>query len=87
MHLERMARVLLKRRWRLAQVAGHRWRGGCCVDARVRVGPVQVGGFERVFELGRIFRNEGVSSRHNPEVRWWGTPPWPCAQHPHRLHC
>ncbi|PNW82829.1 hypothetical protein CHLRE_06g296250v5 [Chlamydomonas reinhardtii] len=26
-----------------------------------------VGGFERVFELGRIFRNEGVSSRHNPE--------------------
>ena len=27
-----------------------------------------VGGFERVFELGRIFRNEGVSSRHNPEV-------------------
>ena len=26
-----------------------------------------VGGFERVFELGRIFRNEGVSTRHNPE--------------------
>lgn len=26
-----------------------------------------VGGFERVFELGRVFRNEGVSSRHNPE--------------------
>lgn len=26
-----------------------------------------VGGFEKVFELGRIFRNEGVSSRHNPE--------------------
>ncbi|MGF1496152.1 MAG: lysine--tRNA ligase [Elainellaceae cyanobacterium] len=26
-----------------------------------------VGGFERVFELGRVFRNEGVSTRHNPE--------------------
>ncbi len=26
-----------------------------------------VGGFERVFELNRNFRNEGVSSRHNPE--------------------
>lgn len=26
-----------------------------------------VGGFERVFEMGRIFRNEGVSTKHNPE--------------------
>ncbi len=26
-----------------------------------------IGGFERVFEIGRIFRNEGVSSKHNPE--------------------
>ena len=26
-----------------------------------------VGGFEKVFEIGRIFRNEGISSRHNPE--------------------
>ena len=26
-----------------------------------------VGGFERVFELGRVFRDEGVSLRHNPE--------------------
>lgn len=26
-----------------------------------------VGGFERVYELGRTFRNEGVSTQHNPE--------------------
>jgi lysyl-tRNA synthetase class 2 len=26
-----------------------------------------VGGFERVYELARVFRNEGLSTRHNPE--------------------
>jgi lysyl-tRNA synthetase class 2 len=26
-----------------------------------------VGGFERVYEFGRVFRNEGLSPRHNPE--------------------
>ena len=26
-----------------------------------------IGGFEKVFEIGRVFRNEGVSTKHNPE--------------------
>ncbi len=26
-----------------------------------------MGGFERVYEIGRIFRNEGMDPKHNPE--------------------
>ncbi|CAI2167672.1 18440_t:CDS:10 [Funneliformis geosporum] len=26
-----------------------------------------VGGFEKIYEIGRIFRNEGIDARHNPE--------------------
>lgn len=26
-----------------------------------------IGGFERVYEIGRVYRNEGVSTKHNPE--------------------
>jgi lysyl-tRNA synthetase len=26
-----------------------------------------VGGYEKVFEIGRVFRNEGIDTRHNPE--------------------
>jgi lysyl-tRNA synthetase class 2 len=43
------------------------------LDLYLRVAPelylkrLVVGGFERVFELGRVFRNEGLSPRHNPE--------------------
>jgi lysyl-tRNA synthetase class 2 len=43
------------------------------MDLYLRIAPelylkrLLVGGFERVFELGRVFRNEGVSTRHNPE--------------------
>ncbi|MCL4423942.1 MAG: lysine--tRNA ligase [Firmicutes bacterium] len=28
---------------------------------------IVVGGLEKVYEIGRVFRNEGISSRHNPE--------------------
>jgi len=28
---------------------------------------VVVGGFEKVYEIGRVFRNEGISTKHNPE--------------------
>eukprot|EP00934_Nitzschia_sp_Nitz4_P009163 Nitzschia sp. Nitz4//scaffold2_size372955//320983//323013//NITZ4_000466-RA/size372955-augustus-gene-0.695-mRNA-1//1//CDS//3329546907//9153//frame0 len=28
---------------------------------------LMIGGLEKVFEIGRIFRNEGISTRHNPE--------------------
>jgi len=43
------------------------------VDLYLRIAPelylkrLVVGGMERVFELGRVFRNEGMSTRHNPE--------------------
>ena len=26
-----------------------------------------VGGFERVYEVGKVFRNEGIDASHNPE--------------------
>lgn len=43
------------------------------LDLYLRIAPelylkrLIVGGFERVFELNRNFRNEGISTRHNPE--------------------
>ena len=53
-------------------------------DMFLRIAPelylkrVIVGGFERVFEINRSFRNEGISVRHNPEftmmefyAAWW----------------
>ena len=29
-----------------------------------------VGGLERVYEVGRIFRNEGMDTKHNPEFTY-----------------
>ncbi|TCS40015.1 lysine--tRNA ligase [Reinekea marinisedimentorum] len=49
-------------------------------DLYLRIAPelylkrLVVGGFERVFEINRNFRNEGVSTRHNPEftmLEWY----------------
>lgn len=43
------------------------------MDLYMRIAPelylkrLIVGGFEKVYELGRVFRNEGLSVRHNPE--------------------
>lgn len=43
------------------------------IDMYMRIAPelklkrLIVGGFERVYEIGRTFRNEGMSVRHNPE--------------------
>lgn len=43
------------------------------MDLYLRIAPelylkrVITGGLEKIFELGRVFRNEGISTRHNPE--------------------
>ena len=43
------------------------------IDQYLRIAPelylkrLVVGGFERVFEINRCFRNEGIDTRHNPE--------------------
>lgn len=43
------------------------------IDLYLRIAPelylkrLLVGGFERVFEIGRCFRNEGIDAAHNPE--------------------
>jgi len=43
------------------------------VDLYLRISPelylkrLLVGGMERVYEISRVFRNEGISTRHNPE--------------------
>ena len=56
------------------------------MDLFLRIAPelylkrLVVGGFERVFELNRNFRNEGISTRHNPEFTmlefYWAYATW-----------
>lgn len=49
------------------------WHNALGMELFLRIAPelylkrLVVGGFEKVFEINRNFRNEGVSSRHNPE--------------------
>ncbi len=43
------------------------------IDLYLRIAPelylkrLLVGGYERIFEIGRVFRNEGIDATHNPE--------------------
>ncbi|HCL58059.1 MAG TPA: lysine--tRNA ligase [Spirochaetia bacterium] len=43
------------------------------MDLYLRIAPelylkrIITGGIEKIFEMGRVFRNEGISTRHNPE--------------------
>ena len=49
------------------------WHNALGMELFLRIAPelylkrLVVGGFERVFEINRNFRNEGVSTKHNPE--------------------
>lgn len=48
---------------------------GKLVDLQLRVAPelwlkrLVIGGFDKVFEIGSVFRNEGIDSTHNPEFQ------------------
>jgi len=54
------------------------------IDLYARIAPelylkrLVVGGFERVYELNRNFRNEGISTKHNPDSRC-SSSTWPMA--------
>ena len=37
------------------------------IETELHLKRLIVGGMEKVYEVGRIFRNEGMDTRHNPE--------------------
>ena len=39
-----------------------------CIRDRLYLKRLIVGGFDRVYEVGRLFRNEGMDATHNPEL-------------------
>ncbi len=65
--------VLLSRAGGAAARPFHTHHNALDLDMHLRIAlelPLKrllVGGMERVFEIGRVFRNEGVDTRHNPE--------------------
>ena len=64
------------------------------LDLYLRIAPelflkrLVVGGFERVYEINRNFRNEGISTRHNPEFTmlefYWAYADYRRPDGPHR---
>ncbi len=50
-----------------------RWDREQAADLKLRIAPelylkrLVVGGFDRVFELGKVFRNESATTKHSPE--------------------
>ena len=56
------------------------------IDIYMRIAPelylkrLIVGGMDRVFEMNRCFRNEGIDNRHNPRIHYYRILPslWRC---------
>jgi len=48
------------------------------IETELRLKRLIIGGIDKVYEIGRIFRNEGISFKHSPEsLRWRFTRPTP----------
>ncbi len=60
-----MPAVLLQDR--LRPITTHWMRDVLRISLELYLKRLIVGGLERVYEIGRVYRNEGVDTRHNPE--------------------